>query len=148
MGVETALIAATALSATSTLASGFQAYQQGEYEQDQARADADAALAAARVQAKNIRRVADRQRSAARAALAASGVSVDMGTGEDIQTEIATAGEQDAVMSILGGRNTARMLQSEGAMAGLRGRQALGGSVLGAAGDAAYGYSRWKRAGA
>lgn len=147
MGVETALIAATALSATSTLASGVQGYKQGEYEEDQARADADAAAAAGRVQAENIRRVTRRQQSSARAALAASGVNVDMGTAGDIQTEIGAAGEQDAMTSILGGNNTARMLRSEGAMAALRGRQALGGSVLSAAGDSAYGYSRWKRAG-
>lgn len=147
MGADpvTLAIAASALSATSTLATGVQSYQQGKYERDQAGADAVAAQAAGAVEAKRIREVARRQRGAARAALAGSGVNVDAGTAGDIQHEITLAGEQDAMTSILNGRNTGRQLQSQGSAAALQGRQRLAGSVLAAGGDAAYGYSKWKR---
>lgn len=143
MGVETALIAATTLSATSTLASGYQAYEQGKYEEEQAEADAAAARASAKVEAGRIRDIAKRQRSKARAALASSGVQVDVGTGADLQQDILQAGEQDAMTNILNGRTVSNRINAEGDMAALRGRQALGGSVLAAGGDVAYG--RWKR---
>lgn len=148
MGVEAALIAATTLSGVSTLATGLQARQQGKYEQAQANADADAIEAAGLVEAKRVREIGKRQRGAARAALAGSGVNVDMGTATDLQQEITAAAEQDAMTAILNGSNTGRQLRAEGRMSALRGRQAFGGSLLAAGGDAAYGYSKWKRASA
>lgn len=142
MGVAVAL-----LTGASTLAQGYQAYQQGQYEQDQANADANAAKAAAMVEAGRIREIGRKRVASARAALAASGVSVDAGTGADLQQQVAQGAEQDAMTTILGGVNNARALTAAGNMAALRGKQAAFGSVLAAGGDFASGYSKWKHQG-
>lgn len=145
MGVETALIVGTALSAGSALYSGYQAREQGQYEQAQADADAQAAIGAGKVEAERIRKITKQRQAAARAALASSGVSVDVGSGEEVQRDILQAGEQDALTAILSGRNTGQRLRAEGAGAASRGQQELFGSVLGAGGALAQGYGRWKR---
>lgn len=147
MGIETALILSTALSAGSALYSGQQANEQGKFAEAQANADADAAKAAGRVEAGRIRAITDRQRASARAALAGAGVSVDMGTAADVQKDIVQAGEQDAMTAILNGKNSATRLQAEGAGMRRQGQQAMVGSVLSAGGaiaSGAAGYGRWQ----
>lgn len=90
------------------------AVHQGQVAADQAveqgkisAADAGYQQDAATAQADQIRRAAMRQRAAARAALSASGVSVDEGTPIKIDQEITRGGEYDALTAILGGDRAA-----------------------------------------
>jgi hypothetical protein len=145
MGVETALIAATGLSAGSSFYQGYLGHQEGKYQQAQDNADATAAVEAGKVEASRIRRITQQRRASARAALAGSGVQADVGTGEDIQRQIVQEGEQDALTTILNGQNTGQRLRAEGSAASRFGRNALVGSAFSAAADVTQGYGRWKR---
>jgi hypothetical protein len=151
MGIETALLVSAAVSAGSAVVQGVQANKMGKYQQAQAQADADAAAASARLEAGNIRKAGERQRSAARAALAASGVNVDEGTAELINTEITQNAEQDALTTIQTGGNRARMINAEGDLARIQGRNAQTAGILSAgstalSAGATYGRSRGWRA--
>lgn len=138
-------LAATGLSAGSAFYQGYMGYQEGKYQRDQNNADATAAVEAGKVEASRIRKITQQRRAAARAALAGSGVQADVGTGEDIQRQIIQEGEQDALTTILNGRNTGQRLRAEGSAAARFGRNALVGSAFSAAADVTQGYGRWKR---
>lgn len=151
MGVETALLLSSVVAGGSAIMQGVQDNKMGKYQQEQARADADAAAASARLEAGNIRKAGERQRSAARAALAASGVTVDEGTAEQIDTEIAQNAEQDALTTIQTGVNRARMINAEGDMARIEGRNRQTAGFLNATSTAlkagaTYGRARGWRA--
>lgn len=101
------------------------AVHQGQVAADQAveqgkisAADAGYQQDAATAQADQIRRAAMRQRAAARAALSASGVSVDEGTPIKIDQEITRGGEYDALTAILGGDRAASTSTKEAAAYG------------------------------
>lgn len=137
MGIETALlIGAAAVSGVSAISQGNQAAAMGKYQQQQAEADANAAKAAAQLEAANIRKAGERQRSSARAALAASGVNVDTGTAELISTEINQNAEQDALTTIQTGVNRSRVMQAEGQAARISGNNARTAGYLNAASTA------------
>ena len=144
MGAAAAMAVAGGLQATSTLASGFQAYKWGKYENKQAQADANATEGAARVEAGKIRELSQRQKSSARAALAASGVQTDAGTGAEIQSDITQRSEEDALTTILNGKYQGDRVRLQGSIARQQGRDALAGSVLKAAGQATQAYGGWK----
>ena len=100
-------------------------------QEQQAKEDAAYAASEAQVQAKMIRKATDRQRSEARAALAGSGVTVGVGTAEQIDSEIAADGEQDALMAIYDGGNRARAIQQGGTMEAMRSRNAASAARIG-----------------
>lgn len=109
MGIETAgyasyvaiaaALAGTAVSVRQSEIAADNAVEQGKI----AAADAGYAQDAAQAQADQIREAARRQRAAAKAALSASGVSVNEGTPIKIDQEIARGGEYDALQAILSG---------------------------------------------
>lgn len=129
MGAAAMLIAG-GLQGGSALAQGIQANKE-------AKADAQAVMGSGRLEADRIRKLGERQRSSARAALAANGVKVDEGMGDMIQTDITQRSEQDALTAVLNASYQARKIRAEG-------RNALVGSVLRGAGQAASAYGGWK----
>jgi len=128
-----------------------------KFQSDQAKADAKAEKDAAELQADSIRKAGREQRAKAKAASAASGMDVGMGTAVDLQTEIATNVESDAQMSIFGGMNalkrgnqTAQSLQirghNEGTALRNQGKAAQSAGYVGAAKAAGSGYTDYKTA--
>ena len=81
-------IAGTVLSAVGQLSRGQQQQDWGEWQAEQARADAQAAREEGEVRSERIRRLGRRQQSEARAALAASGVETGAGTAVVIDRQI------------------------------------------------------------
>lgn len=118
-----AIAAATAYSVYTTQQSGKQASLNADAQSEQAQLDADNAASAARVQADRIRRMARTQAGEARAALSASGVSVDEGTALNINQEIYGNAEEDAVMTILNGENQKKRGYVDAENTALYGRQ-------------------------
>lgn len=108
-----ALVAGAAISGMSAISAGQQAKATGNYQAAQAQADADAAAGEARLQASAIRKAGQRQRSAAIAAQAASGVTADVGTAELINTEIIQGSEQDALTAIFSGTTRGKQLGAQ-----------------------------------
>lgn len=144
-----AMVAATAVSAYATYSSGQQQKAMGEYQADQASADANAERAAARVRADRIRRIAAGQAGSANTALAASGVEVGEGTALRINEDIYRDAEEDAAMTIMNGNNSAARTMQGGVASRLMGNQAAQAGNLSAAstliGGAYNGYTGWKR---
>lgn len=132
-----------------------QAELEAKHQADQAKADANTEKQAAELQAESIRKAGREQRAKAKAASAASGMDVGMGTAVDLQTEIADGVEQDAQMSIFGGMNAlkrgnqgAQSLQIRGQNEGTalrnQGKAAQSAGYVGAAKSAFSGYSDYK----
>lgn len=133
MGIETALmVAGAAVSAGSAISQGRQAQATGNYQAAQAAADADAARATAQLEADKLRKAGRQQRSQAVAAQAASGVKVDTGTAELINTEITQQAEEDALTTIQSGNTRARQINAEGEAARISGNNAKKAGVLNA----------------
>lgn len=113
MCVTGVMLAATALQAYGQVQQGRDERAMANYQAEQARADADAQAAAARLTAEKIRKAGDRARSEALAAVAGSGASTDsIGAGQ-IDDSIVSAYEEDALVSIYGGQNTAERMRAE-----------------------------------
>ena len=120
------------------------------YQAAQAEADAEAAQAAARVEADRIRKAGRAQAAQANAALAASGVETGEGTALRITSGITGDAEQDAYQTILNGANQSARLNAQASADRISGRNAstsgyisAGSSLLSAGGEA---YSGWKKA--
>lgn len=149
-GVEIAAYAAVASAAVGTYSAiqqGNQQKAQADYQAAQAQADADAAASQAQVEAEQIRKAAVKQRAAARAALADSGVNVDVGTAELIQSDVQQQGEQDALTTILNGNNARAKLNSQADAFQLAGSNAQTAGYLRGASSALSAFSRtsgWK----
>jgi hypothetical protein len=132
-GVEWLMIASAAAGTVSAISQGQQAKATGKYQQEQIAADALAAQGEAELQAIEIRKAGRRQRGAAVAAQAASGVSIGSGTAELINTEIDQGAEQDALTAIFSGRNRGRQMNASGQAARISGNnQATAGYFEGA----------------
>lgn len=103
------MAAATAASAgVSMYAADTQAKQQEsnlKYQAAQEAADAKAAAGAAEVEAMRLRKAAKAQRAEATAAAAASGIDVNSPTAVRIGEEVTHNGEEDALLTILGGKD-------------------------------------------
>ena len=150
-----AMAVMSAAAVASAVASGYSQYQQGQsqkkwgdYQANQAQADANAERSLAEVEAGRIREAARKQRGGAKAALAASGIDVNEGISSKIDKEIVAGGEHDAMLAIFGGVDAqkrgyaqASALRSQGRQAATAGRIGLGTSLLGAASS---GYSSYK----
>lgn len=139
-----ALLGGTAMSAGNAIQQGEQAAAMGNYQSEQAQADAEAAKGEALVQARNIRDAGKRQKSAATAASAASGFSVNDSTAELINNQIDQGAEQDALTAILGGAGQARRLRAQGEFAKKSGESARTAGYVSALGSVAKAGSGWK----
>ena len=106
-------IAASAMSAMSSISKGQQQQDMANYQAAQANADAQVEREVAQVNADKIRKAAKSQQSSARSALAASGVVADSGTPLVIQGDIIDRGEQDALTELLTGVRKGQKLDSE-----------------------------------
>lgn len=142
-----AAITAAAVGTYSAVQQGNQAKAQADYQAEQAQADANAAASQAQVEAEQIRKATLKQRAAARAALADSGVNVDVGTAELIQSDIQQQGEQDALTTILNGKNSASKLNSQADAFQMAGSNAQTAGYLRGVSSALSAFSRtngWK----
>jgi hypothetical protein len=124
-----------------------------KFQSDQMAADAAAERGAAEVEAMRIRKAGKMQRAQATAAAAASGVDVNSPTAVKIDQTISQNAEEDALLTILGGRDrSARMgqqsyLDRQGAsLARQEGRQRNTATLISTAGNLTGMYSNWKRA--
>lgn len=130
-------IAASAMSAMSSISKGQQQQDMANYQAAQANADAQVEREVAQVNADKIRKAAKSQQSSARSALAASGVVADSGTPLVIQGDIIDRGEQDALTELLTGVRKGQKLDSEasglrvaGSNAKAQGYSSAAGSLL------------------
>jgi hypothetical protein len=140
-GVEIALIAGAAVSTGTALYQANQASKMADQQEAQAAIDARNAAGAAELQAASIRKAASRQRAEARASLAASGVTVGEGTAEQIDTDIAVRGEQDALAAIYEGTARSGQIRASGGMAAQRSRNAATAGYINAGTSALGAYS-------
>jgi hypothetical protein len=138
------VVAGTAISAGGAIQQGEQAAAMGNYQNAQAQADAEAAKGDALIQARQIREAGKRQKSAATAASAASGFSINDGTAELINNQIDQGAEQDALTAILGGNNQARRLRAQGEAARIGGENARTAGYVSAIGSGMKAASGWK----
>ena len=128
MGVETAALALAAIGTATTVYSAVEqrdnAKDMANLQAKQAAEDAAYAASQAEVQARQIRKATEKQRAEARASLASSGVTVGVGTAEQIDKDIQRSGEEDALMAIYDGKNNARGIYQSGQLAATRSRNA------------------------
>lgn len=89
----------------------------------------------ARVKARNIRKLADEVRGAARAGYAASGVMVDEGSPLVVDEYITRESELDALYTLVSGEQRAKSLKQTGSAAETAGYIGLGETALSAYGD-------------
>lgn len=143
---------AGAVSAYSSIEQGRSQAKWANYQANQAQADANAEASLARVEAEKIREAGKRQRSQARAAMAASGIDVDEGTAVNINEDISKGAEEDALHAIWGGIDRQQRGYAQAQADRSRGKQAQTAGNLNAtatllnAGSQAYGqYKGWRR---
>lgn len=111
--------------AGAAIQSGNRQAEWSNYQSRQLQADAAAEKGAAHVRAENIRKLGDRQRSAARASMAASGVDVGgIGTPLLIDSDIAAGAEHDAFMTLLGADDASRRAGQQARGLQIQGRRA------------------------
>lgn len=145
MGVEVAIIGGI-LSAASAAASAYSQRKAAKEEEKLAREQSRMEQEAAETEASNVRQRGARLLASQRAALAASGVKIDEGTGDTLQKETARLTEQDALAVLKGGANRAALLKGQADMAGDRAKAAVVGGVLDTAATAVSGYGKVKQA--
>ena len=131
-GLEIALITSAGISAGGAIASGVNQKKMLGAQADQANADADAAAGAARVKANKIREQGKKQAAAARAALAASGVNVDLGTSVLINDDINTQSEKDALLGIDNAKDAASRLRNQATLLNMEGSAAQTAGIVNA----------------
>lgn len=101
-------------------------------------------IEASKQEAIRIRRAGEKTAGAARAALAASGISVDSGTAININEDITQGAELDAFNTILTGKRKADAFQRSASQARAVGQNAVSASILSAAASGAKSYAGWK----
>jgi len=150
-GAEMLLIGATAIQATGAIQRGNEEKKFGEFQAQQAEADAKAEREAGQLRADKIRKAGKSQQSEARASYAASSIDVSRGSPEVIADEIEESAESDALNEILyGNRKGARLEQDAavsrkaGGMAQMAGRRAAFGSVLSSGSEISKGWKTKK----
>lgn len=134
-----AAAAGTAVSVYGAVQQADQAKATAKAQEKTAVEDAAYAASDAQLQARTIRKAAEKQRAEARASLAGSGVVVGEGTAEQIDTEIQTNAEQDALTAIYDGTNRARAITQSGNLSASRSRNAATAAQIGAFGSALQG---------
>lgn len=152
-GISATTIAAYAAAAAAVIG-GYTAIEQGNaardqknYQAAQAQADAETAAGQSEVEAAQIRKSVQKQRSQARAALSESGVNVDVGSAELVQSDIEQQGEKDALTTIYNGTTKKRQLQAQAQGLTIAGVNAQNAGYFNAASSALSGISSasgWK----
>ena len=95
-----------------------------EYQIAQTQADAQAAREASVVEAENIRKLGSKQRAAAIAAMAGSGIETSgQGTPLKIQEEITQGAEHDAYQTILTGKSQSSRMMNQAYGMGIQSKQ-------------------------
>ncbi len=122
------------------LAKAYAANSYGSAQRDLAYADAAYERDMARQKAELILRAGQRERSAARAATAASGARVDE-FSLNVEEEITMLSEKDAAMTLLSGERSAQAMELQGRMAKISGRMEAAGTLFDMTGRA---YSGWR----
>lgn len=140
-GVEIALIASAGISAGSAIASGEQQKDMANYQAKQAQADARTAQDAAAIEGDKIREHSKRVASAARAAMAASGLSLESETANAINADIIKRGEKDALIGNDDGADMASRLRAQAQGLKIAGRSAQTAGYANAASSALSSYS-------
>jgi len=150
-GMELLMIGGSAFSALGQITQGS---QQKQMYHDQAQATVNNAAIEAdsyTAQAEKIRKAGKTQVGEANAALAASGVKIGQGSALEVEKNIRTNVEQDALSAILSGTRTttaaqqeSKMLQKAGSNAQTNAMFGVGSTVLSA--GAEYVKSGWKKA--
>lgn len=139
-----AVAAATALTALTA----YNSYENNKYQAAQAEADAEAVKGQGRVEAERIRREKNKAQSAARAAAAENGLSVNEGTAITINDSIEQAGNYDAAMSEISGFNSSQRLKAEASVHRKNANTALATGALDTISVGASGYGKvsggWK----
>lgn len=142
-GIEIALFIGAGLAASQQIVAGEEQKGDAKVQANQMDLDAQAELDAANERADLIRKAGAKTRSNARAAYAAAGVDVGVGSPVLIDEEVATDVESDAWSEVLTGNSQARRMRSQadqirrgGKAAADTGYQRAFGTVLGAAGTA------------
>ena len=125
------LAALSAMNGISSLAGGIA-------RNEQAKSLASIEQLAGNMRARAIRRAAVQETGSARAAAAASGVSVSSGSVMEAERDIARYSEQDAMVAVLTGDNRAATMRGNG-------RAALSGGVDQAAGSLLEAADTWRR---
>lgn len=146
MGIETALIVGAVMSAAGT---AYSAYSQNEAGKDAAKLQnqqANMEREAAAAEASNVREKGKRLIGAQRAALAASGVKIDEGSGDALQQETARLTEQDALAVLKGGANRASLLNGQANISKKNASSALVAGGLDVASTAASGAAAYQKA--
>jgi hypothetical protein len=104
-----------------------QADANAKFTEQQAQADARAEQGAAQVEAERIRKAGKAQRAQAAAAAAASGVDINSPTAVKIDETISNNAEQDAYLTLVGGKDAAARLQQGGQAALINGQSQAAG---------------------
>lgn len=109
---------------------------------DQLAADAALEAGVGRVRARKTREAGEDTAGAARADYAASNVVVDSGSASDVQSDIVSSAEEDALNEILYGRRKSSSLRGQERLTRKAGKNAQAGSYLSAGATIADGWSR------
>jgi hypothetical protein len=125
-GAEIAMIA-VAVAGTAITVKNQQ--DMADFQEKQAKANADAERQAGEIRAQQARDRARRIAASARASLAASGVNIDSVTGNLINKDITMRGEQDAFAQTLNAEDRATALRQQADVFKLRGDQAVSSGV-------------------
>lgn len=115
--ITLAVVGSTALSVYGSIQEGNAAADAGREQQRLNQIDAKAEIEAGLYNAKLIRRAAATTRSAAKASLAASGVDVNSGVADVIDTDISNRSQEDIYQTILTSNQRADRLIAEGKQA-------------------------------
>lgn len=136
------MLAGTGLQAASMLQQGQSAKAYGNYQNEVAKRDAANAEGAGRVHAEKIRKAGRVAKADARAAIAASGMDINSGSAQDIETQIGADFESDALAAVYSGMNEGTTRRTEGAAAAKRGRTQQSSALMAGAAQAAAGWGR------
>ncbi len=146
MGTGTVLLVGKVIAAAAAVYGGVSAYEAQRDAKRAAEKQAEIAKEQAASEASNIRDRGRRLIASQRAALAASGVKIDEGTGDALQQETKKLTEQDALATLKTGSNQALLYDMEAKVAGNRGKAALVSGALDATSTAVSGYASYQKA--
>lgn len=145
MGIEVLAVGAI-LGAAGTAYGAYSQYEAGKDAAKLQNQQAAMEREAAGAEAANVREKGKRLIGAQRAALAASGVKIDEGSGDALQQETARLTEQDALAVLKGGANRAGLLNAQAAISKKNANSALVAGGLDVASTAVSGAAAYQKA--
>ena len=142
--VTLAIVGSSAMSAYGSIQEGNAAADAGREQRRLNEIDAKAEIQAGLYNARVIRRAVTTQKSAAKAALAASGVDVNTGTSNIIEEDIAGRGQEDIYQTLLTSQQTAARIRAAGKQAEKTGDQMQTAGYINAGSTALQGFTQAK----